>query len=64
MKQAQPWWQAARAGHVLDADPAWSAWDEALKARAINPGTCADLSVGTALLAHLLDDGDNSSGST
>lgn len=40
---------------ALDADPAWAAWDEALKQARINPGTCADLSVGTALLALLCE---------
>jgi triphosphoribosyl-dephospho-CoA synthase len=56
MNQAQPWREAARVGLDLAADPRWAAWDEALKQAAINPGTCADLCVGTALLAHLLQD--------
>jgi len=55
MAEAQPWRERARAGHDLDADPAFAAWDESLKARAINPGTSADLSVATALVAALGD---------
>jgi triphosphoribosyl-dephospho-CoA synthase len=54
MAEARPWRERARAGHDLDADPAFAAWDESLKARAINPGTSADLSVATALLACLV----------
>jgi triphosphoribosyl-dephospho-CoA synthase len=53
MAEAQPWRERARAGHDLDTDPAFAAWDESLKARHINPGTSADLSVATALVAAL-----------
>jgi triphosphoribosyl-dephospho-CoA synthase len=53
MGEALPWRERARAGHDLGADPAFAAWDESLKARAINPGTSADLCVATALLAAL-----------
>jgi triphosphoribosyl-dephospho-CoA synthase len=53
MAAARPWHERARAGQALDADPAFGAWDASLKARAINPGTSADLSVATALLAAL-----------
>ena len=53
MAEARPWRERARAGYALDADPAFAAWDAALKARAINPGTSADLSVATALVAAL-----------
>ena len=53
MHAAEHWLQRAQRHEVLDADPAWAAWDEALKQARINPGTCADLSVGTALLALL-----------
>ena len=53
MAEARPWHERARAGQPLDADPAFGAWDASLKARAINPGTSADLSVSTALLAAL-----------
>lgn len=46
-------WQARAAAHggPLDADPAYIAWDEGLKARRINPGTSADLTVATLLLS-------------
>ncbi len=53
MHAAKHWLQRACSPAGLDADPAWVAWDEALKHARINPGTCADLSVGTALLALL-----------
>jgi triphosphoribosyl-dephospho-CoA synthase len=56
MAEARPWHERARAGQALDADPAFAAWDASLKARAINPGTSADLSVATALLAALQHD--------
>jgi triphosphoribosyl-dephospho-CoA synthase len=38
---------------VLDADPDFAAWDVSLKSRHVNPGTSADLSVATALVAAL-----------
>lgn len=53
MAEARPWHARARAGQALDADPAFAAWDASLKARGLNPGTSADLSVATALLAAL-----------
>lgn len=53
MAEASPWRERARRGDRLDADPAWAAWDESLKARGLNPGTSADLCVATALLASL-----------
>jgi triphosphoribosyl-dephospho-CoA synthase len=53
MAEARPWHERAQAGLALDTDPAFAAWDESLKTRAINPGTSADLSVATALLAAL-----------
>ena len=53
MAEARPWRQRARRGDTLDADPAWAAWDESLKARGLNPGTSADLCVATAFLASL-----------
>jgi triphosphoribosyl-dephospho-CoA synthase len=53
MAEALPWRERARRGDALDADPAWAAWDESLKARGLNPGTSADLSVAAALLARL-----------
>lgn len=57
MQQAAPWWACARAGAVLDGDPAFAAWDAALKAARINPGTSADLTVATLMAAGCLDDG-------
>ena len=53
MAEARPWRERARRGQLLDADPAWAAWDESLKARGLNPGTSADLCVATALVARL-----------
>ena len=53
MAEARPWRERARRGDPLDADPAWAAWDESLKARGLNPGTSADLCVATALVARL-----------
>jgi triphosphoribosyl-dephospho-CoA synthase len=44
--------RAAQAGS-LDADPAFLAWDDSLKARGINPGTTADFTVTTLMLAGL-----------
>ena len=35
------------------AEPAFAAWDDALKAAGINPGTSADLTVATLLAAEL-----------
>jgi len=50
MRSAQAW----RACPAPDADPAFAAWDQSLKADAINPGTSADLTVAAVLLADLL----------
>ena len=55
MAQAQPWWLRAAAGELLDADPAFAAWDEQLKRAGLNPGTSADLSVATAMVGALLE---------
>ena len=49
MVEAQRW----RAASALDADPAFAAWDEALKVRRINPGTTADFTVAALLIAGL-----------
>lgn len=57
MQQAAPWWARARAGAVLDADPAFATWDAALKAARINPGTSADLTVVTLMAAGCLEVG-------
>lgn len=58
MQAAQAWLaRLATPGHPgqpLDADPAWGAWDQALKDTGINPGTTADLTVATLMLAGLL----------
>ena len=53
MTEARPWRERARRGEPLDADPAWAAWDDSLKARGLNPGTSADLCVAAALAAAL-----------
>ncbi len=53
MSSAQPWLRRAEAGEPLDADPAFTAWDRNLKSRAVNPGTTADFTVATLLLAGL-----------
>lgn len=55
MTEAQPWRASARAGTLANDHDGFAAWDESLKARAINPGTSADLSVATAFVAGLLD---------
>jgi triphosphoribosyl-dephospho-CoA synthase len=54
LSDALRWWVRAAAGERLDADPAFAAWDEALKAASINPGTSADLTVATLVLAALV----------
>ena len=54
MTAAQPWAARAQAGEALDSDPAFAAWDDALKRQAINPGTSADLTVATLMLDGLL----------
>ena len=51
MAAAQRFHALATQGGALDADPAFVAWDEELKAQHINPGTTADLTVATLLLA-------------
>lgn len=60
MQAAQAWLaRLPSQGHPaqpLDADPAWGAWDQALKGTGINPGTTADLTVATLMLAGLLHD--------
>ena len=53
MHQAQAWEVRAGVGTGLDADPAFLAWDAALKADGVNPGTSADLLVAGMMLAHL-----------
>lgn len=50
MSAAQAWREVAAPGR----EAAWAAWDESLKAQGINPGSSADLTVATLLLAGLL----------
>jgi len=57
MRAAQPWQARAAAGEPLDADPAYAAWDDDLKARGLNPGTSADLTVATLFVAGLIAPG-------
>lgn len=54
MREAQAFASRAVAGESLDGDPSLVAWDAALKARRINPGTTADLTVATLMLAGLI----------
>jgi len=53
MRSAQGWRARAEAGEALDADPGFASWDEQLKAQGLNPGTTADLTVATLMLAGL-----------
>ena len=55
MRQAQAWHALAQSGADLDADPAFAAWDMALKDRGINPGTTADLLVAAMMIAGLME---------
>jgi triphosphoribosyl-dephospho-CoA synthase len=50
MSAAQGWRTHAAPGD----EPGWAHWDEELKARGINPGTSADLTVATLFLGGLL----------
>lgn len=54
MRSAQAWHVRAAAGEAVGADPAFAAWDEALKRQRVNPGTSADLSVAALFAAGLL----------
>jgi triphosphoribosyl-dephospho-CoA synthase len=56
MTAAQAWGLKAHADCLGD-DPEFIAWDEALKAARINPGTTADLTVATLLIAGVLGRG-------
>jgi len=49
MTSAQAWRGVAE----MSASPAFAAWDESLKARGINPGTSADLTVAALMIAGL-----------
>ena len=53
MTAAQGWLARAYRRGGLDTDPDFAAWDEALKADRINPGTTADLTVAVLLIAGL-----------
>lgn len=53
MAEAEPWLRRSRRGEPLDADRAFAEWDEALKARGLNPGTSADLAVASVFAAEL-----------
>ena len=53
MSAAQAWQLRARRDGEVDADPDFAAWDASLKADRINPGTTADLTVATLLIAGL-----------
>ncbi|HWH80835.1 MAG TPA: triphosphoribosyl-dephospho-CoA synthase [Burkholderiaceae bacterium] len=55
MRAAQGWRERSAQGADLDADPAFAAWDEALKADGLNPGTSADLTVAALWIAGLWD---------
>jgi triphosphoribosyl-dephospho-CoA synthase len=50
MRSAQAW----RGRAIPENDAEFAAWDESLKARGINPGTTADLTVAALLLAAVL----------
>jgi triphosphoribosyl-dephospho-CoA synthase len=52
--EAKPWLARVEAGERVDESPAFAAWDASLKARGLNPGTCADLTVATLFLAGAL----------
>jgi len=54
MAAAQDWRARDAAATALDTDPAFAAWDAALKASGVNPGTTADLTVASLMLAGLL----------
>jgi len=53
MAAAQDWHARSSDTLALDADPAFIAWDLALKASGVNPGTTADLTVAALMLAGL-----------
>lgn len=52
--EAAPWLRRAEGGERVGDDPAFAAWDEDLKARGLNPGTSADLTVTTLFIAGAL----------
>jgi len=54
MSAAQGWQHRSASAVPLDTDPAFAAWDQALKEAGVNPGTSADLTVATLMAAGLL----------
>jgi triphosphoribosyl-dephospho-CoA synthase len=53
MTAAQAWQLRARREGEVDVDPDFAAWDATMKADRINPGTTADLTVASLLIAGL-----------
>lgn len=53
MSAAQGWQLRPASAVLLDADPAFAAWDQALKDAGVNPGTSADLTVATLMVAGM-----------
>jgi triphosphoribosyl-dephospho-CoA synthase len=49
--EARLWLSRAESGKIVADDPAFAAWDASLKARKLNPGTSADLTVASLCLA-------------
>lgn len=52
--EAAVWLARAEHGEPVGDDPAFAAWDASLKARGLNPGTSADLTVASLFLAGTL----------
>jgi triphosphoribosyl-dephospho-CoA synthase len=55
MRQARRWLVRATRGEALDDCEAFIAWDAELKRKGINPGTSADLTVASAMLAAIVE---------
>jgi hypothetical protein len=55
MRQARDWLVRAKQSEALDDCEAFIAWDAELKTNGINPGTSADLTVATAMLAAIVE---------
>ena len=55
MRQARDWLVRAQQSETLDDCEAFIAWDAELKTNGINPGTSADLTVATAMLAAIVE---------
>jgi triphosphoribosyl-dephospho-CoA synthase len=54
MAAAQDWRARGAGAGGFDADPAFAGWDRELKSQGVNPGTSADLTVATLMLAGLV----------